>query len=513
MATATLQPYATKPRVFILASSSSADSLCRYLLYANQFSTEGIVACTSTHQRTAPPLESLHATVDAYASVADNLNAHAHAEHPYPRAAELKGLIKTGAAGYGMSAIGDDIPISAGAQLLYDRILAPSLQPLWVLCWGGTNTLAQALLEIDSAFSPEDSQRLLSRLRVYAISDQDDTGAWIRNSFPDVFYIASVHGWGQYGLAAWTGISGEQHYGFDQGGPDHSTLAAKWIKDNIQIGSLGSIYSAPKSDMILESATPTFFHLLQNGLSAPDTPSFGSWGGRYARTDISTTGLNSNHHSDAVDRVVGSDGRTYTSNQATIWRWRNAFQNDFAARMHWSTTSNFREANHHPVVSINKDAGLHPLRLEAEAGESITLDASASYDPDQNDTLTFKWWQYKEPSATQWHVDAEVPTLVVTPLDEASRKVQVALPPPELCAVDYVSKEPVVKGQLLHLILEVTDSGNGGAWPLTTYRRVLIQAMNNDLRGGKAAVASVPDVVLAGSPADGLQKMSVSGTR
>ena len=36
------------------------------------------------------------------------------------------------------------------------------------------------------------------------------------------------------------------------------------------------------------------------------------------------------------DTVVGVDGKTYTSDQATIWRWRTAFQHDFAARMDWT---------------------------------------------------------------------------------------------------------------------------------------------------------------------------------
>ena len=34
--------------------------------------------------------------------------------------------------------------------------------------------------------------------------------------------------------------------------------------------------------------------------------------------------------------MTGVDGRTYTSDQATIWRWRTAFQHDFAARMDWT---------------------------------------------------------------------------------------------------------------------------------------------------------------------------------
>ena len=391
-----------------------------------------------------------------------------------------------------MSAVGTDIPLSEGGQLLLDRILAPSMQPLWVLCWGGTNVLASVLFNIDDKFTPEDSQRLLSRLRVYAISDQDDTAAWIRNSFPDVFYISSVHGWNQYGMAAWTGISGDKYYGFDQGGPDFSKMEKSWIKENIQVGPLGSAY--PDYAFIPEGDTPTFLYLIQNGLGSSEFPDYGSWGGRYVRTDISAEGLNSSHYSDAVDRVKGADGRIYTSNHAAIWRWRNAFQDDFAARIKWTMTPEFTKVNHHPVVAVNGDFGLHPLRLEAEAGETITLDASATYDPDAGDKLTFNWWHYREPTATQWSVEAEVEEVAIVPLDGNATKVQVTLPPAESCAVERVSRQPVAKGQLLHLILEVTDNGTPA---LTTYRRVLVQATNKDLRGGATGAATAGNATSA----------------
>jgi hypothetical protein len=377
-----------------------------------------------------------------------------------------------------MSALGDDIPLSEGAQLLYSRITTPVNRPLWVLCWGGTNTLAQALLEIDNNFSPEDAARIFSRIRVYAISDQDDTGAWIRNSFPDIFYIASVHGWNQYGMAAWTGISGDKFYGFDQGGPDFRTMEKEWIRKNIQVGPIGSVY--PNYEYIPEGDTPTFLYLIQNGLGIPEFPHYGSWGGRYIRTDTSTDGLNGNHYSDAVDRVKGQDGRMYKSNHATIWRWREAFQNDFAARIQWTLHDDFAKVNHHPVISVNGAAGIQPVKIDAEAGSSVILDATWTYDPD-GDTLSFKWWHYKEPTATQWIVDAEVSTLLVKYLDDEGRKVEVKLPPADKCALDRATKKPVEKGQLLHLILEVTDNGTP---PLTSYRRILIQVTNKKLLGG-----------------------------
>ncbi|KAK7190589.1 hypothetical protein DPSP01_007244 [Paraphaeosphaeria sporulosa] len=498
MATARLQSFAQKPRVFILSDISNepddAESLCRYLLYANQFQTEGLVACTSTWMKNKVCPQDMHKIIDAYEGAVDTLNKHAHPDAQYPSAASLRGLIKKGPETYGMSAVGTDVPLSQGGELLLERILAPSLQPLWILCWGGTNVLASVLLKIDEKYTPEDSARLLSRLRVYAISDQDDTGAWIRNNFSDIFYIASVHGWNQYGMAAWTGISGDKYYGFDQGGPDFSKMEKSWIKENIQVGPLGSAY--PDYMFIPEGDTPTFLYLIQNGLGSSEFPEYGSWGGRYARTDISADGLNSNHYSDAVDRVKGLDGRIHTSNHAAIWRWRDAFQDDFAARIKWTLEPDFAKVNHHPVVAVNGKFGLEPLRLEAEAGESITLDASASYDPDANDKLTFKWWHYREPTATQWWVEAEVSELVIKPLDANSSKIEVVLPPAEKCAVELMSRQPMAKGQQLHLILEVTDNGTPA---LTTYRRVVIQATNKDLKGGGKGADAIGDIMAAHS--------------
>jgi hypothetical protein len=133
--------------------------------------------------------------------------------------------------------------------------------------------LAQVLLKIDRDYTPEDAERIMSRLRVYAISDQDDTASWIRLNFPDVFYIASIHTWNAYGMAAWTGISGDKYYGFDQGGPDFSKMEKSWIKDNIQIGPLGKAY--PDYLFIPEGDTPSFLYLIQNGLGIPEFPEYG----------------------------------------------------------------------------------------------------------------------------------------------------------------------------------------------------------------------------------------------
>ncbi|KAL4878714.1 hypothetical protein BJY04DRAFT_220781 [Aspergillus karnatakaensis] len=266
--------YQFKPRVFILTDITNepddAQSFCRYLTYANQFRTEGIVAVTSVWLRDQVAPEKLHEIIDAYEKVVDNLNAHSHPASPYPSAEELRALVASGPEVYGLAAVGDDIPLSAGSQLLLDRLVSSqtdSIDPIWVLVWGGVNVVAQVLHKIQSE---PNAAALRANLRVYTISDQDDSGPWIRQQWPDLFYICSTHGWNQYGTAAWRGISGDfAPNGFaDRGGPDPSTITAEWIRENIQLGPLGGKY--PNVKFIMEGDTPTFLYLIQNGLGVPE---------------------------------------------------------------------------------------------------------------------------------------------------------------------------------------------------------------------------------------------------
>lgn len=370
-----------------------------------------------------------------------------------------------------MAAVGDDVPLSEGGDHLLARLTSEDPDPLWVLVWGGVNVLAQVLHKIRHR---ADAAVLRARLRVYTISDQDDCGAWIRQQWPDIFYICSVHGWNQYANATWTGISAA----VDDGGPDPSKVTKEWVKENVQLGPLGAAY--PDFMYIIEGDTPTFLYLVQNGLGVPEEPSFGSWGGRYVPANVSDQGVpKRGHFADASDTVVGMDGRKYSSNKATVWRWRNTFQDDFAARIQWTLTPDFDKVNHHPVAAVNGDRGVAPVTVEAEAGSTVTIDASASYDPDGHD-LSFKWFQYREPSATQIYQGPEVCELKIKVSEDGS-KAEVTIPPPDKsCAV--IGKTTLLeRGLVLHLILEVTDNGTPA---LTSYRRILIQPVNGNPKAG-----------------------------
>lgn len=65
-------------------------------------------------------------------------------------------------------------------------------------------------------------------------------------------------------------------------------------------------------------------------MNDPSRPDYGGWGGRYGK--ILDEG--SRHYHDALDKVVNPEtGVMYFSGAASIWRWREHIQMDFAARM------------------------------------------------------------------------------------------------------------------------------------------------------------------------------------
>ena len=200
-----------------------------------------------------------------------------------------------------------------------------------MLGWGGTNTLAQALLQARQTRTSAQLAALVSKLRVYTISDQDDAGPWIRREFPSLHYIAmpTTPDGDQYYLATWTGISGDRFYK-NAPGADFTTFTDAWVNANIRSkGPLGKLYPVPCC--IHEGDTPSFLGLIDNGLASAMSPTFGGWGGRYVWRQFSgesrpfwTQGGDSYPGRDnSRDTVVGQDGQTYTSDQATIWRWRD----------------------------------------------------------------------------------------------------------------------------------------------------------------------------------------------
>jgi hypothetical protein len=443
-----------KLRVVVLTDIENepddAMSMVRFLTCTNQWEVEGLIATTSVHQKDRVAASRIREIVGAYDKVRDNLEKH---EPGYPTADYLFSVIREGRPAYGMAAVGEGMD-SPGSDRIVEVVNREDPRPVWVIVWGGPNCLAQALWKVRATRSPEALEKFVSKLRVYTISDQDDSGPWIRKTFPNLFYIASpgFHSLGGYHHATWTGISGDNFHGRFTGA-DFTIVNNPWLDEHIRNkGPLGAQH--PHTKYLMEGDTPTFLYLVNNGLGDPEHPDWGSWGGRY---EFYTPPLRKWHleretrpfWADAEDEVLGVDGKWHTSNKATIWRWRSAYQNDFEARMDW-TIKPYAEANHPPVAKLN-----HAGQFTVKSGERVNLSAEGSSDPDGN-ALSYQWLHYGEPG-----------TLVVS---NARTGAPLTIEDADTINAWFVAPR-VTKPETMHVILAVTDRGTP---PLTRYRRVII---------------------------------------
>ncbi len=464
---------AGKPRVFVLTDIGNEPddqmSLVRLLVYANDLDIEGLVATTSTWQRERVQPQTIRALVAAYGEARPNLMLHARG---WPEVAALNAAIAEGPARYGMAGISAPGPLSSGARKLIEAVDRADPRPLHISVWGGANTLAEALREVKASRSPEALAAFVGKIQVLSISDQDDAGPWIRREFPKLNYVVkpSPPDGEEYASATWTGISGDRFYR-NADGADFSTVTNEWLDANVRKGPLGAHY--PKFMYIMEGDTPSFLGLLPNGLESWRSPSWGGWGGRYVYRQpygethkIWSQGGDMSARVTSADRVTGVDGRTYITDQATIWRWREAYQHDFAARMGWSYLP-AGQGNHPPVAAIaGQSDGV--IEIAAKAGAPLVLDASSSKDPDGG-KLTYRWFHYAEAGQTTGSLGAvkidgaQSARATITPTATCRPQwLQEMGQPPSACPAEG----------LAHVILAVTDDG---APSLTRYRRIVLR--------------------------------------
>jgi hypothetical protein len=440
-----------KQRVFVLTDITNEpddqQSLVRFLVYSNEYDVEGLVATTSTHLRSQVRKDKIEELIRSYGEVKPNLDIHASG---FPSMENLLSVTVQHLPLFSMEGVGAGKD-SPGSELLIKAMDKMDERPLWVSVWGGANCLAQAIWKVKNTRSEEELKKFVDKIRVYTISDQDFAGPWIRQNFPGIFYIVDASAgdnWREYYKATWSGISGDRWY---KNGPlyQFELVDNPWLKANIQAnhGPLGANYLP--LDYIMEGDTPSFIGLIQNGLAWDQSPAWGGWAGRYelwksyGEVDkIWTSSINSQ------DEVILPDGQVEASNQATIWRYRDAFQYDFAARMDWNVADTYQKANHNPIVVLNGNEGKSWASAQISEGEEVTLTAKGSKDPD-GDQIQVKWWVYREAGNFNGNLE------LFNPFGE---EIKFQMP-------------KLGEGQTLHLILEVRDSGIPA---LTSYRRVIL---------------------------------------
>ena len=417
-----------KPRVInttdLGADPDDKQSMVRQLVSSNEFDIEGLIVATGCWRKTQSNTKMLDTLVEAYAAAYPNLNVHADG---YPTPKYLKSISVMGQTGYGMDDVGTGKD-SSGSELIIASADRDDPRPLWIMGWGGMNTIAQAIWKVRETRSEEGLKKFLSKLRLFDILGQDDAGAWIAKNFPDVFYIRA------------TGVYGWQP-------PKNGDYQRNDIQSH---GPLGAVY--PDTQWATEGDSPAFMHIYPNGLNNPEQIDQGGWGGRFDL--IKKAGIRSMSEVAKIEK----DGETkydpyymYGNTEEgaeAIKRWNKGYDNDFAARMDWSIISNYKDANHHPVAVLNGNKTRSVLQMNASVGDKVELNAEGSTDPDGN-TISYKWSFYDEPSSYDGSVSI---------LNDRSIKASIEIPENS-------------KGKNIHIILEIYDNGSPN---LYAYRRMII---------------------------------------
>ncbi len=315
---------------------------------------------------------------------------------------------------------------SDGSNLIIQLVDEEDDRPLYIGFWGGGNTLAQSIWQMQQSRTESELKTFLNKIRVYAITDQDrpqksgfDTSshAWMRREFSDDLLFI----WDE---CAWKYQNG--------------TGKANWSEYETHIqnhGNLGDQY--PKYVWGVEGDTPSFLHIMPNGLNNPDIPGQAGWGG-YA----------------VWGKGPDENGCSYVNNSSSAYSLCRKYEdhfyaatfNNFAARMDWVKDG---KGNRNPHAIVNGYSGIDIITLTSQPDTTLTLDASESYDPD-GDLLTYSWW-----------IQAEAGTYRDDIIISNSNSSKATLVVPSNSA-----------GKSIHVIYELTDNGTH---KLSSYRRIILR--------------------------------------
>ncbi|MEQ8683312.1 MAG: DUF1593 domain-containing protein, partial [Cyclobacteriaceae bacterium] len=287
-------------------------SMVRFLLYANEFEVEGLIASAGTFAMEAHK-KNILGVIDQYEKVYPNLKTY---DPDYPTADYLRSVtyegkgnnnginIKFGCGKQDYKEIIGEGLDSEASNAIIEAVDKPDPRPIWIGVWGGPREIAQAIWDVKNTRSEKELKKFISKLRVHLIYCQDATHEWLMNEFPDLFIIESR----------------KTYQGMFGGDDPISDLA--WVNENIRTnhGPLCDVY--PHEGMgctgVCEGDSPAFMHLISanRGINDPEDPTQPSWGGQFVRV------AGTNHYVDGPGK-------------SSISKWRKDYQKEFQERADW----------------------------------------------------------------------------------------------------------------------------------------------------------------------------------
>ncbi len=495
-----------KPRIIITADPELDDnnSLIRFLMYSSEFDIEGLVYASSQFHWKGDgkgtkfmvqgreytryglnlcPCESyrwkqgerfIHEAVEAYEKVYPNLKIH---NTDYPTPAYLKSKTKYG----NIEFEGDFSKDTEGSDLIKSVILDNEPGKLYITAWGGASTVSRALKSIEDQFKntaewTSIKKKISDKVVLLPSGDQDGTVAsYIKINWPDIdsrqYRKGPNYGYGAQLVA---------------NPVNAALLTTEWMKENIlSKGPMGAVYRVwgdgkhmvqgdifdyfgmdgytsdqlkkmgyivwmpvqKKGSWLGEGDTGTFMNIVPNGLNAWEKETPGGWGGRpFIPNPVTYVDPFSNDTSKRKDLVISASSlRKMSEEDSNAVDFPNFFpaaQHDFAARLAWSVTNKFSDANHAPTIQLKGNSLIH-----AKPGEQINLQITVK-DPD-GDAYSINWWQFSKTKST--------PSLKISDTDKLSTTITVP--------------NDAIGPQTLYLIVEVKDKGKTS---LTTYQSIKI---------------------------------------
>jgi hypothetical protein len=305
---------APRPRVFISTDIGGGDaddyqSLVHYLVYADMFETEGIIASPPDAQTSDGwhygRRDSIVAVLNAYA--ADLALLRRHSPH-YPHPDSLLARCFQGAINAQADTLPNPAHLSDQEQPGYRHLIACAQKqdprPLWVLVWGSMTDVALAVHEQPS---------IKRSIRLYSIGSwntyQGDPRArlYLYKNHPDLWWIENDRSFrGMYADSGYTPALSNRGF------------VATSIAGH---GALGNFFVSKKDDIKMGD-TPSVLYLLGpllGGVGSLESPTAAGWGGAFIGDSTRP----------CYWHCLGDKRNART----TVSRWRAEYLGDWAKRM------------------------------------------------------------------------------------------------------------------------------------------------------------------------------------